>query len=183
MTKMLRPARTVSALALVVVLAGGAVAAAGVSAVSRPADVSMRAVRVDVGELVQPPVAPDAAQQTAAGVLNAQRAAQGLAALAWNGQVAQAAQIHSDDMARSSIMQHAGSDGSRAGDRLTRVGFRWSAWGEAVAAGQQTPDDVIRAWMNSPPHRAILLGNYRYVGIGLATSASGTPYWTLVAAS
>jgi uncharacterized protein YkwD len=58
--------------------------------------------------------------------------------------VAQAAQIHSDDMARSGVMQHAGSDGSRAGDRLTRVGFRWGAWGEAVAAGQPTPDDVIR---------------------------------------
>jgi uncharacterized protein YkwD len=182
MTKMLRPARTVSALALVVVLAGGAVAAAGVGAVSRPADVSMRAVRVDVGELVQPTIVPTPVQ-SAAGALNAERAARGLPLLDWQDQVARAAQIHSDDMARSGVMQHAGSDGSRAGDRLTRVGFRWSAWGEAVAAGQPTPDDVIRAWLNSPPHRAILLGNYRYVGIGLATNAAGTPYWTLVAAS
>ncbi len=182
MTKMLRPARTVSAFALVVVMAGGAVAAAGVTAVSRPANVSMRAVRVDVNELVAPPVASDPAQ-SAAGALNAARVERGLPLLEWNDQVASAAQIHSDDMARSAVMQHAGSDGSRAGDRLTRVGFRWGAWGEAVAAGQPTPEDVITAWLNSPPHRAILLGDYRYVGIGRATSAAGTPYWTLVAAS
>jgi uncharacterized protein YkwD len=182
MTKMLRPARTVIALALVVVTAGGAVAAAGVSGVSRPADVSMRAVRVDVGDLVQPTVVPDASQ-SAAGALNEQRIARGLAPLDWNDQVAQAAQIHSDDMARTGVMQHTGSDGSKAGDRLTRVGFRWGAWGEAVAAGQQTPGDVIAAWMNSAPHRAILLGDYRYVGIGRATNGAGTPYWTLVAAS
>lgn len=165
-----------------VVMAGGVATAAGVGSVSRPADVSTRAERVDASALVQPTTVPDARQQ-AAGVLNAERAARGLAPLDWHDLVARAAQIHSDDMARMGQMQHVGSDGSRAGDRLTEVGFAWGAWGEAVAAGQPTADDVIAAWLNSPGHRAILLGDYRYVGIGSATGSSGTPYWTLVAAS
>ena len=121
--------------------------------------------------------------QAAAGLVNEQRAARGLAPLDWSDQVAAAAKVHSTDMARNAVMQHVGSDGSDAGDRLRRAGFSWSSWGEAVAAGQPTAADVIGAWMNSPGHRAILLGSYDHIGIAKITSSSGTPYWTLVAAS
>ena len=32
-------------------------------------------------------------------------------------------------------MTHTGSDGSDAGQRISREGYRWSAWGENVAMG------------------------------------------------
>jgi uncharacterized protein YkwD len=36
-----------------------------------------------------------------------------------------------------------------------------------------TPATIVDSWMNSPPHRAILLGrDFRDMGIGIAT---GTP--------
>ena len=41
----------------------------------------------------------------------------------------------------------------------------------------------MRGWMNSPGHRAkILNGRFTEIGIGLATSADGTRYWTMVLA-
>lgn len=46
------------------------------------------------------------------------------------------------------------------------------AWG---SGGQATPAAIVRAWMTSPPHRAILLARgYRAagIGVGLGTPAS-----------
>ncbi len=41
----------------------------------------------------------------------------------------------------------------------------------------------MRSWMNSPGHRAnILTGRFTEIGIGPATSADGTRYWTMVLA-
>ena len=38
----------------------------------------------------------------------------------------------------------------------------------------------MNGWMNSSGHRAnILNGNFTQIGIGLAYSANGTPYWTM----
>lgn len=42
-------------------------------------------------------------------------------------------------------------------------------WAENVAAGYD-PASVVDAWINSPGHRANLLGDYNYVGIGYATN-------------
>ncbi|MBA3398727.1 MAG: CAP domain-containing protein [Acidimicrobiia bacterium] len=80
-------------------------------------------------------------------------------------------------------MSHEGSDGSDPGTRIRRQGHRYSTWGENVAAGYRTANDVMRGWMNSPGQRAnILNGRFTDIGIGLATSADGTRYWTMVLA-
>ncbi|NLM13008.1 MAG: hypothetical protein GX209_04600, partial [Epulopiscium sp.] len=51
--------------------------------------------------------------------------------------------------------------------------------GENIAKGQQTPAQVMNAWMNSPGHRSNILGtSYTQIGVGLATSKNGTKYWT-----
>jgi uncharacterized protein YkwD len=65
---------------------------------------------------------------------------------------------------------------------VTRVirglGYRWSAWGENVAMGYLTPRAVMRAWMNSPGHRAnILSRSFRHIGV--RRSGNGTLYWTM----
>jgi uncharacterized protein YkwD len=52
----------------------------------------------------------------------------------------------------------------------TRLGMRhgftrgWSA--ENIAAGQRSSQEAINAWINSSGHRANMLGNYRYIGVG-----------------
>ncbi len=56
----------------------------------------------------------------------------------------------------------------------------WSALGECIAAGFTSPSAVIDAWLNSPPHRAILLGEaFTEIGSGYYSGAGtyGT-YWT-----
>ena len=129
------------------------------------------------------PVAPAAtgALQQVVDITNVRRSEHGLPALGVNGLLANAAQAHSADQAAANTMSHIGTDGSNPGDRITRAGYRFSAWGENVAAGYGDAASVMNGWMNSSGHRAnILNGNFTEIGIGLAYSANGTPYWTMV---
>jgi uncharacterized protein YkwD len=113
-------------------------------------------------------------------LVNTRRIEHGLRPLRLVPAVIRAAQNHSRDQARMQLMTHTGSDGSSCGDRLTRQGYRWSAWGENVAMGYPTARSVVRAWMHSAGHRANILNpRFRDVGVGLRRSADGTPYWTL----
>ena len=46
-------------------------------------------------------------------------------------------------------------------------GYRYATFGENLFAGswgKVTPRDVVNAWLNSPPHRANILGRFRHVG-------------------
>ena len=97
--------------------------------------------------------------------------------------MADAATGHSEEMAANRLMRHEGNDGSNTGVRLRRAGFDWSTWGENLGAGQVEPGPLFTAWFESPPHRPQLLGDYRYIGIGVAAAQDGTLYWTMDVAS
>jgi uncharacterized protein YkwD len=113
-------------------------------------------------------------------LINARRVDAGLAPLVFNRPIHRAAQVHSRDQAAMGVMTHTGSDGSNAGQRIRREGYRWSAWGENVAMGYPSPRSVVRAWMRSAGHRANILNPaFRHVGVGLRRAADGTLYWTL----
>lgn len=50
---------------------------------------------------------------------------------------------------------------------------------ENIAYGYHSADTVFEAWRLSPGHNVNMLSpNYRAIGIGLAYSATGVPYWT-----
>jgi uncharacterized protein YkwD len=55
-------------------------------------------------------------------------------------------------------------------------------WGENLAYGRgqySTPRAIVKAWLNSPPHREnMLTGSFNDVGIGMRES-SGIAYWAL----
>jgi uncharacterized protein YkwD len=92
------------------------------------------------------------------------------------------ARLHSEDMAERGFFDHVNPDGDDPFDRMSAAGFAGAyPWGENIAAGSPTPEDVVDAWMNSPPHcENILLGDYRVIGIGLYEDPS-LPYsywWT-----
>src|SRR4051812_23297452 len=62
-------------------------------------------------------------------------------------------------------------------DRLLLTGVNWAVPG-AQAAGENVGTgwsmlQVHTAFMNSPAHRAIILGAYRYVGIGITMTPNG----------
>ncbi|NEB92759.1 CAP domain-containing protein [Streptomyces bauhiniae] len=109
-------------------------------------------------------------------LVNAERAKAGCSPVALNSTLTKAAQDHSADMAAHNTMSHTGSDGSDPGSRITAAGYRWSAYGENVAYGYATPEQVMDGWMNSPGHRENILNcSYKEIGVGLAQPGS---YWT-----
>ncbi|MER6027589.1 CAP domain-containing protein [Streptomyces sp. NPDC001851] len=109
-------------------------------------------------------------------LVNAERAKAGCQDLTLNPALTKAAQAHSADMAAHQNMSHTGSDGSAPGDRITAAGYAWSAYGENVAYGYATADEVMAGWMSSPGHRANILNcSFQQIGVGLAQPGS---YWT-----
>lgn len=67
------------------------------------------------------------------------------------------ASAHAADMARYNYFSHTGRDGSNVDGRATRAGYPWRAIGENIAAGQMTPDTVVRGWIDSPGHCANIM--------------------------
>ncbi len=102
-------------------------------------------------------------------------------ALVLNPQLTAAAQTHAADMATNNFMEHAGSDGSSAGERALRAGYGSGVVGENIAAGYATAQSVFTAWMRSGGHRDNLLNcSYTETGIGYQsrTGTTYTQYWT-----
>jgi uncharacterized protein YkwD len=113
------------------------------------------------------------------------RAQNGLAPLRLNTELNAAALTHSKNMALQDFFSHTGKDGSTVGDRLKTVGYESQAWGENIAAGYSTPDQVVQSWINSPGHRVNLLNrSYTELGVGYYYLANDTgsvnyrSYWT-----
>jgi uncharacterized protein YkwD len=84
-----------------------------------------------------------------------------------------AAQDYAALMAKERHFSHTGPDGSQPRDRAERSGYRGSSWGENIAMGQRTAEEVMQSWMGSTGHRAnILRREYQDIGIGQAGA-----YW------
>jgi uncharacterized protein YkwD len=112
---------------------------------------------------------------------NAERQKAGLPPLAFNAQLGTAAQNYSQVLASTGCFEHTCGSVPDFGDRDRQAGYNgWSAIGENIAAGYQTPEAVVSGWMESPDHRAnILSPKYTEIGVGLVTGGGrfGT-YWT-----
>jgi len=112
-------------------------------------------------------------------LLNKQRRAHGLSHLRGNGKLRGAATDYSNLMVRLRFFSHVSPGGSTLQSRVQSTHYldgarSWSI-GENIAWGTGSlgsPRGIVRAWMNSPGHRAnILNGTYREIGIGIATGA------------
>ena len=112
-------------------------------------------------------------------LVNAERTERGLRPLRLNHRLAVAARGHARDMVRRDYFSHDSFSGASFVDRIRHNGYLRGrrAWvvGENLAWGagnRSTPASIVRAWMNSPGHRAnILQRRFREVGIGLAMGA------------
>jgi len=99
-------------------------------------------------------------------LVNADRARAGCAPLAWDGAAAEAAQAHSEDMAARHYFDHTSPEGHTAVDRLRAGGGSYRALAENIAMGQQSAQEVVRGWLESPGHRRNI-ENCRYTRTGV----------------
>ena len=107
-----------------------------------------------------------------------ERVVAGLSPLAPEDRVRTAAQRYAEDMATRQFFAHDSPEGTDPGERLQAAGFRWSAYGENIAAGQESAREVTTAWLASPGHcRNVMTPAFTVAGYGVAFGAGG-PYWT-----
>jgi uncharacterized protein YkwD len=113
-------------------------------------------------------------------LINEERNSYGLHDVQNNGDLAQAALSHSREMVAEGYFEHTSPEGVTFIDRIQGTGYMRPAraWivGENLVWGTgplSTPQSLVTAWMNSPPHRENLL-NPRFREIGIA-AVDGTP--------
>jgi uncharacterized protein YkwD len=109
-------------------------------------------------------------------LVNVQRAGSGLSGLRHDRTLARAARRFSRSMVAQKFFDHVSPTGSTLGERAKAAGFEGSTLGETIGWGSgelATPAAIVEGWMNSPPHRAIIMcGGFRRIGLGVA---SGSP--------
>lgn len=111
-------------------------------------------------------------------LVNTQRAQHGCAALTRSQPLTTLAQNFSAEMAARNFFDHTDPDGKSPWDRAKILGIT-NLGGENIAMGQQSPDEVMTAWMNSAGHRANILNcSYHSLGVGVFRGSGGGPWWT-----
>jgi uncharacterized protein YkwD len=119
----------------------------------------------------------DSKERAIVRAINRQRAKHGLAKVRSSRRLARAADYHSWEMLDANYFAHESRDGGPFAERVRRYA-RHRSLGETLAmlggCGKGSARRVVRMWMESPGHRAILLsGAYRRVGLGKRTGDLG----------
>ena len=99
-------------------------------------------------------------------------------AVTWNNQLESAASEHSMDMYRKKYFSHNAPDGSNAGDRIKKAGYKWKLYGENIATGQTSEEQVVGGWLKSPGHCKNIMNN-TFTEIGAGREGN---LWTMVLA-
>lgn len=103
-------------------------------------------------------------------ITNQQRAANGLAPLAWNAALSNSAYLKADDMCKKGYWSHTAPDGATAWTLIEQSGYEYLDAGENLAKGFSDDNATVAGWMASPGHRAnILKSNYSDIGVASST--------------
>jgi uncharacterized protein YkwD len=115
-------------------------------------------------------------------LVNKQRAKYHLTQLRVNTRLTYAARAHSAEMGAEKYFSHSSASGEKWSSRIIRYGYTqkgFSYWraGENIYYGSglnSSPCLVIKAWMASKAHRAVILTKaFRDIGIGAVKTDSG----------
>jgi uncharacterized protein YkwD len=111
---------------------------------------------------------------------NQVRHAHGCGQLEVDHELVEASVRQSDYMADTRTFSHIGRGGSTFVARARAAGYTQPA-GENIAWGFDTADEVMDAWMASPPHRRNILNcAAQAIGTGVRYASDGTAYYTQV---
>ncbi|WP_234119528.1 CAP domain-containing protein [Clostridium hydrogenum] len=114
-------------------------------------------------------------------LVNIERSKVGLPALKYNWELSRVARAKSQDMADKNYFSHQSPTFGSTFSLITKYGIVYSAAGENIAYGYINPSTVMNGWMNSPGHKANILGKqYNEIGVGLTKNSKGQIYWTQI---
>jgi len=115
-------------------------------------------------------------------LVNKQRAKHGLPQVRTHSRLLSAARSHSAEMGEKKYFSHSSASGRSWSSRIIshgykRTGYRYWKAGENIYYGSglySSPTAVIKAWMASKPHRAVILTRaFRNIGIGAVKTTTG----------
>ena len=92
----------------------------------------------------------------------------------WHDGVASVARNHSKDMAVRKFFDHKNPSGYMFYDRLTAAGLNYRSSAENIAAGYINAFAAHCGWINSSGHKANIVGNFDFQGVGVYF---GGPYY------
>ncbi|RDZ07955.1 hypothetical protein C3744_26575 [Priestia megaterium] len=116
-------------------------------------------------------------EQKVVDLVNQEREKQGLKPLTLNKKLSDVARTKSKDMMDKGYFDHNSPTYGSPFDMMKQFGIEYTTAGENIAKGQQSPEDVMNAWMNSDGHRKNIL-NPDFTEIGVGYVKGDTTYWT-----
>ena len=115
-------------------------------------------------------------EQQVVDLTNQERAKNGLAPLKVDLELSKVAREKSRDMSVNKYFDHNSPTYGSPFDMMKKFGITYRSAGENIAYGQRTPEEVVKAWMNSSGHRAnILNSSFTHIGVGYVAEGN---YWT-----
>ncbi len=112
-------------------------------------------------------------------LVNAERAKAGLKPLSADPALSRVARYKAADMRDRNYFSHESPTYGSPFKMMKSFGITYRTAGENIAAGQPSPQDVMKAWMNSAGHRAnILNASFTRIGVGHVTGGYYSNYWT-----
>lgn len=103
-------------------------------------------------------------------LINKERVAAGLKALAIDDEVQNVARVKAQDMVNRGYFSHTSPTYGSPFDMLKNYGISYKTAGENIA-GNSTNSGAVNAWMNSSGHKAnILNSSYNYTGLAVVSS-------------
>lgn len=106
---------------------------------------------------------------------NQERAKYGLPALKPDWELSRVARYKSTDMKNKNYFSHQSPTYGSPFTMMQNFGITYTRAAENIARGQQTPQQVVKAWMNSPGNRKNILGDFSHIGVGYVSNGK---YWT-----
>lgn len=105
-------------------------------------------------------------------LVNQERAKYGLQPLAHRADLSIVARDKAKDMVVNNYFSHTSPTYGSPFDMMRAYGIRYNYAGENIAKGYRSPQEVVRAWMNSEGHRRNILNpNFTGIGVGYYNGA------------
>lgn len=125
--------------------------------------------------IVTAPTKADFLSQVVA-LVNVERKKAGLAPVSASSSLNSAAAIRAKEIITS--FSHTRPDGTSCFTVLAQLNISYKTCGENIAAGQTTPEEVMKGWMNSAGHRANIMNpSFRKLGVGYVQGGSYKHNW------